>query len=48
MPLHPGKTLVILGLLLAAFGAFLWLGGSSLLGWFGYLPGDIRIKRPGF
>lgn len=43
-----GKTLVFLGLLLAAFGAFLWLGGGSLLGWFGRLPGDIRIERPGF
>ncbi|WP_260625660.1 DUF2905 domain-containing protein [Hymenobacter sediminicola] len=40
--------LVILGLIVVAFGAFLWLGGGSLLGWFGRLPGDIRIERPGF
>ncbi|SNS01943.1 DUF2905 domain-containing protein [Hymenobacter mucosus] len=43
-----GKTIVILGLVLVAFGAFLWLGGGSLLGWFGRLPGDIRVERPGF
>ncbi|WP_262892760.1 DUF2905 domain-containing protein [Hymenobacter duratus] len=40
--------LVILGLIVVAFGAFLWLGGGSLLIWFGRLPGDIRIERPGF
>ena len=33
---------------LVVFGAVLWLGGGSLLGWFGRLPGDIRIERPGF
>ncbi|MCB2407969.1 DUF2905 domain-containing protein [Hymenobacter lucidus] len=43
-----GKFLVAAGLLLVALGAFLWLGGGSLLGWFGRLPGDIRIERPGF
>ncbi|WP_139923384.1 DUF2905 domain-containing protein [Hymenobacter sp. DG01] len=43
-----GKTLVILGLVLVAFGVFVWLGGGSLLGWFGRLPGDIRVERPGF
>ena len=45
---QPGKLLVLIGLLLATFGAFLWLGGSSLFSWFGRLPGDIRIERPGF
>lgn len=43
-----GKILVILGLVLVALGAFVWLGGGSLLGWFGRLPGDIRVERPGF
>ncbi|OON65670.1 DUF2905 domain-containing protein [Hymenobacter sp. CRA2] len=43
-----GKLLVMLGLGLAVFGAFLWLGGGSLLSWFGRLPGDIRVERPGF
>ena len=43
-----GKTLVILGLFVVAVGAFVWLGGGSLFSWFGRLPGDIRIERPGF
>ncbi|MDF7810803.1 DUF2905 domain-containing protein [Hymenobacter sp. YC55] len=43
-----GKTLVLLGLAVAALGSFLWLGGGSLLSWFGRLPGDIRVERPGF
>ncbi|MBX0290409.1 DUF2905 domain-containing protein [Hymenobacter sp. HSC-4F20] len=43
-----GKTIVILGLVLVTLGAFVWLGGGSLLGWFGRLPGDIRVERPGF
>lgn len=43
-----GKLLIVMGLLLAAVGAFVWLGGGSLLGWFGRLPGDIRVERPGF
>ncbi|UOQ76620.1 DUF2905 domain-containing protein [Hymenobacter sp. 5516J-16] len=43
-----GKSFIVLGLILVALGAFLWLGGGSLLKWFGHLPGDIRIERPGF
>jgi hypothetical protein len=43
-----GKLLMLLGLGLLAVGAFVWLGGGSLLGWFGRLPGDIRIERTGF
>lgn len=43
-----GKTLTLLGLTLTAVGLLLWLGGSTWLGWFGRLPGDIRIERPGF
>ncbi|WP_375436453.1 DUF2905 domain-containing protein [uncultured Hymenobacter sp.] len=48
MPPQLGKLLVLIGLAVAALGAFLWLGGGSLLNWFGRLPGDIRIERPGF
>lgn len=48
MPPQLGKTLVVVGLLIASLGAFVWLGGGSLLGWFGRLPGDIRVERPGF
>ena len=37
-----GKFLVIVGLLMAAVGAILWLGiGKS---WFGRLPGDISYR----
>jgi hypothetical protein len=40
-----------LGLVLAAIGAVLLLLGvlawSGALGWFGRLPGDIRIERDG-
>ena len=39
-----GKILLLLGLLTALVGAILlWVPG--LLGWFGHLPGDIRIER---
>jgi uncharacterized protein with PQ loop repeat len=48
MPPQLGKIIFLFGVLLAAFGAFLWLGYGNLLGWFGRLPGDIRIERPGF
>jgi hypothetical protein len=41
-----GKMLVVVGLVLAAFGALLWLGGK--LPWLGRLPGDIRIDREHF
>jgi hypothetical protein len=48
MPPQLGKLLVLLGLGIAVLGAVVWLGGGSMLGWFGRLPGDIRIERPGF
>ncbi|WP_303311872.1 DUF2905 domain-containing protein [Hymenobacter sp. BT730] len=43
-----GKFFIIAGIALLAVGAFIWLGGGSLLSWFGRLPGDIRVERPGF
>lgn len=43
-----GKLLVVLGLALVVVGACIWWGGGSVLGWFGRLPGDIRVERPGF
>jgi len=43
-----GKLLVVLGLGLALLGAFVWWGGGGVLSWFGRLPGDIRVERPGF
>ncbi len=46
----PGKLMMVAGLALILAGLLFWLletraGG---LGWFGRLPGDIRIERPGF
>jgi Protein of unknown function (DUF2905) len=39
-----GKVLLLLGMVMALIGAILiWAPG--LLGWFGHLPGDIRIER---
>lgn len=35
------------GAVLLLVGFVLWTGGDKLK-WFGHLPGDIRIKRPGF
>ncbi|WP_400191505.1 DUF2905 domain-containing protein [Hymenobacter sp. B81] len=48
MPPQLGKLLVLIGLGLALLGGIIWLGGGSWLSWFGRLPGDIRIERPGF
>jgi hypothetical protein len=45
-----GKTLLVIGVVLAALGGALILG-TRLLGtpnWLGRLPGDIRIERKGF
>jgi len=36
-----GTLLVVLGLGLVAIGALTWLGA---FGWFGRLPGDVRIE----
>jgi len=44
--MHPGKLLIIIGLTLAACGAWwLWGGKIPLLG---RLPGDIRIEKENF
>ncbi len=40
-----GKTLVVVGLLIAAAGAALWLLGRS---GGGFLPGDIVVERKNF
>lgn len=39
-----GLTLVLLGLGLVVVGLLAWSGALS---WFGRLPGDIRVERPG-
>ena len=47
MPLDAlGRTLVVLGLLLAALGGILLLVGA--VPWLGRLPGDISIERGNF
>ncbi|SET10621.1 DUF2905 domain-containing protein [Hymenobacter actinosclerus] len=50
MPPHLGKTLFLLGLGLMLLGGLLWLGGGAAgwFSWFGRLPGDVRVERPGF
>ena len=42
-----GKMLVSLGALLIVVGLILWLAADKP-SWFGRLPGDIHIERPGF
>jgi 1-acyl-sn-glycerol-3-phosphate acyltransferase len=39
-----GKILLLLGMVIVLVGAIL-LWAPGLLGWFGHLPGDIRIER---
>jgi len=41
-----GKTLIVVGLLVAAVGLFLTFGGR--LNFMGKLPGDIRIEKDNF
>lgn len=41
-----GKILILAGAGIAGLGLLVWLLAGS--GWFGRLPGDLRIERPGF
>ena len=41
-----GKLLFIIGLVIAGAGLLIWSGVGR--GWFGQLPGDISVSRPGF
>ena len=41
-----GKILVVAGIVLAVIGGLVWL--LSKTSFWGNLPGDIRIERPGF
>lgn len=45
--MEAGRGLVLLGVLLVLLGLVL-LYAPKLLGWFGHLPGDIRLERDGF
>jgi hypothetical protein len=40
-----GIALILAGVMIILIGGLAWLGALS---WFGRLPGDIRIERPGF
>jgi len=42
-----GKAIVGIGATLIIIGLLFWFAGDKL-NWFGRLPGDIRIERPGF
>jgi hypothetical protein len=42
-----GKVLVGIGIILVLVGLTVWFAGDRL-NWFGRLPGDIHIERPGF
>jgi len=44
--MHPGKTIIAIGLFLVVAGLFLLAGGK--LSWLEKLPGDIRIERDNF
>jgi hypothetical protein len=44
MPAQFGLWIVTAGVVLVVVGLLVWAGG---LGWFGHLPGDIRIERGG-
>jgi uncharacterized protein HemY len=41
-PLSAGPLIVIIGLVVVLLGLAVWAGA---FGWFGRLPGDIRIER---
>ena len=42
-----GKLIVGIGILLVVVGLVIWFTGDKLT-WFGQLPGDIKVERPGF
>jgi hypothetical protein len=41
-----GKMLVVFGIILVAIGVIFWSGVGR--GWFGRLPGDIRVTKGNF
>lgn len=41
----PGPLLIVAGLALVVIGLLVWSGAFA---WFGRLPGDVRVERPGF
>ena len=45
LPVHLGRLFVLVGLLAAMVGLLVW---SGALGWFGRLPGDVRLEKGGY
>jgi hypothetical protein len=41
-----GKLMMVIGCLLLLVGFVVWFGEDKLK-WFGHLPGDIHIRKPG-
>jgi hypothetical protein len=44
---HLGKAIVGLGVVLVIIGLLVWFAADKVA-WFGNLPGDVQIERPGF
>ena len=44
-PVQIGRIIVLVGLLVTMVGLLVW---SGALNWFGRLPGDIRLQKPGY
>jgi hypothetical protein len=44
-PEQLGRFLILAGLIIVMVGLLVW---SGALNWFGRLPGDVRIEKPGF
>lgn len=44
-PVQIGRIIVLVGLLVTMVGLLVW---SGALNWFGRLPGDLRLQKPGY
>ena len=44
---NTGKLLVIVGIIVVIVGLIIWFG-SYKFGWFGNLPGDIRVEKKNY
>lgn len=43
-PFQLGRLLVLVGMIVVMVGLLVW---SGLMNWFGRLPGDVRVEKPG-
>ena len=44
---NTGKLLVIIGIIVIIIGLIFWFGNNKF-GWFGNLPGDIRVEKKNY